>query len=377
MSTARKTPTTSKKNEKAGAKPPAKGLKKREAPAAEAKATKKVAKKVPKEVVKTAEKTGAKKAAADKGAKTAKTVPQRRAADLTTPTAKPKAKAKSSSRTPAKSSAKAAPPRQATRRTTPTPSNAPSTPVRIGVGGWTYEPWRDNFYPAGLPHAQELRYASRHLTAIEVNGTYYSTFKPDTFRKWRDEAPDGFVFSLKANRFATNRKLLATAHDSITRFVDSGIAELGDKLGPIVWQFMPTKAFEEEDFAAFLALLPREVGGRPLQHVMDVRHPSFLVPAYQALARRHGVSTVFTDAAKFPSFDEPEGDIVYARLMMADAQYAQGYEAAALDRWAQRARDWSAQRPTYVFFINGAKEKAPAAAGALLQRLGWTPPPQD
>lgn len=250
---------------------------------------------------------------------------------------------------------------------------ASSHPPRVGIGGWTYEPWRDNFYPKGLAQTKELQYASRHLTAIEVNGTYYSSFKPPTFRKWADETPDGFVFSLKANRFATNRKLLGTAKESITRFVDSGIAELGDKLGPIVWQFMPTKAFEPEDFEAFLALLPKKEGSRVLQHVMDVRHPSFLLEEYRALAAQYGVSTVFTDADKFPSFEEPEGPVAYARLMMADAKLAAGYAPKALDAWAARAQGWAAQRPTYVFFINGAKEKAPAAAGALLKRLGWEP----
>ncbi|MET0207765.1 MAG: DUF72 domain-containing protein, partial [Burkholderiaceae bacterium] len=152
-------------------------------------------------------------------------------------------------------------------------SSAPG--IRVGVGGWTYEPWRDNFYPKGLQHAKELRYASRHLTAIEINGTYYSTMKPESFKKWHDEVPDDFMFSLKASRYATNRKLLATAGESIQRFIGSGIVELKDKLGPIVWQFMPTKQFDPEDFEAFLALLPNKEGSRTLQHVMDVRHESF------------------------------------------------------------------------------------------------------
>lgn len=247
--------------------------------------------------------------------------------------------------------------------------------MRVGIGGWTYEPWRGTFYPPGLAHAKELQHASRRLTAIEVNGTYYSTFKPATFAKWRDETPERFVFSLKAHRFATNRKRLATAGESIGRFIDSGVEELGAKLGPIVWQFMPTKAFEAEDFEAFLELLPKKAGSRALQHVMDVRHASFIAPAYQALARKHGVSTVFTDAEQFPSFEEPEGGIAYARLMRACAEEPAGYAPAALDDWAARAAGWSAQRPTYVFFINGAKEKAPAAARALLERLGWTPQP--
>ncbi len=250
--------------------------------------------------------------------------------------------------------------------------------VRVGIGGWTFEPWRDNFYPKGLSHAKELGYASRQLTAIEVNGTYYSTMKPESFRKWHDEVPDDFVFSLKASRYATNRKVLADAGDSIARFVDSGIEELKAKLGPIVWQFMPTKQFDAEDFEAFLALLPKKAGSRALQHVMDVRHPSFITPDYRKLAKKYKVSTVFTDADKFPSFDEPEGEVAYARLMMADAKLKTGYAPKALDDWATRAQGWAAptkttKRTVFVYFINGAKEKAPAAAGALLERLGWKP----
>ncbi len=253
------------------------------------------------------------------------------------------------------------------------PAKKPST-VRVGIGGWTYEPWRGSFYPEGLAHARELQHASRRLTAIEVNGTYYSTFKPPTFRKWHDETPDGFIFSLKANRFATNRKVLGAAGDSVARFTGSGLEELRAKLGPIVWQFMPTKAFEAEDFEAFLALLPKKAGSRTLQHVMDVRHPSFLCEAYRALAAKYGVSTVFTDAEKFPSFDEPQGPIAYARLMRAESGHPAGYAPRALDAWAERAKGWAGERPTFVYFINGAKERAPAAAQALLQRLGWTPP---
>lgn len=250
--------------------------------------------------------------------------------------------------------------------------------IRVGIGGWTFEPWRDNFYPKGLPQAQELRYASRQLSAIEVNGTYYSTMKPESFRKWHDETPDGFVFSLKASRFATNRKILADAGDSIARFIGSGIVELKDKLGPIVWQFMPTKAFDADDFEAFLALLPNKEGSRTLRHVMDVRHPSFITPAYRKLAKQYKVATVFTDSDKFPSFEAPEGDFAYARLMRADATLETGYAPQALDDWAARAQTWSGaakKREVFVYFINGAKEKAPAAAGALLERLGWKAPP--
>ena len=256
-------------------------------------------------------------------------------------------------------------------------SKTASTRIKVGIGGWTYEPWRDNFYPKGLTHAKELGYASRHVSAIEINGTYYSTFKPEHFRKWHDETPDDFVFSLKASRFATNRKLLSTAGDSISRFVESGIVELADKLGPIVWQFMPTKQFDAQDFEAFLQLLPKKEGSRTLRHVMDVRHESFITPAYKALAKKHKVSTVFTDADKFPSFEEPDGDFAYARLMMADAKIKTGYAPKALDTWATRAQGWAEapkKRDVFVYFINGAKEHAPAAAGALLERLGWKPP---
>jgi uncharacterized protein YecE (DUF72 family) len=271
----------------------------------------------------------------------------------------------------------------------PMSSSKATDRIRVGIGGWTYEPWRDNFYPADLPQKQELHYASRQVTAIEVNGTYYSTMKPESFRKWHDETPDGFVFSLKATRYATNRKLLASAGESITRFVDSGITELKDKLGPIVWQFMPTKVFDAEDFAAFLALLPKKAGSRTLRHVMDVRHESFMAAEYLALARKHGVATVFTDSDKFPSFTNLTADFAYARLMNSDAKLKAGYAPKALTAWAARAQQWaegsapddlprvdgtadvaSKARDVFVFFINGAKEKAPAAAGALIAKLG-------
>jgi uncharacterized protein YecE (DUF72 family) len=268
-------------------------------------------------------------------------------------------------------------------------SSSTNKRIRVGIGGWAYEPWRNNFYPEGLPHSRELHYASRQLTAIEVNGTYYSSFKPPTFKKWHDETPEDFVFSLKASRFATNRKQLSAAGESVSRFVESGITELGDKLGPIVWQFMPTKAFDAEDFEGFLALLPKKEGIRALRHVLDVRHPSFMTPAYLALARKYQAATVFTDADKFPSFADLTSDFVYARLMMSDAEQKTGYAPKALDAWAEAAKRWAggglpealpyveadgkgtkSARDVFIYFINGAKEKAPAAAGALIQRLG-------
>ena len=259
--------------------------------------------------------------------------------------------------------------------------------IRVGVGGWTFEPWRNNFYPADLPQSRELEYASRQLTAIEVNGTYYSTQKPATFAKWREQTPDGFVFSLKANRFATMRRVLAEAGESISRFVGSGIAELGDKLGPLVWQFAPTKRFDPDDLEAFLKLLPSEVDGLALRHVLDVRHESFMSPEYLALARRHGVATVFCDSDDYPSFCDITGDFVYARLMRTDPAIETGYPQPAIAEWAERARLWAAgqeppglpcveetmaplqPRDVFMFFISGAKERAPAAAMALLGAL--------
>jgi len=245
--------------------------------------------------------------------------------------------------------------------------------IRVGIGGWSYEPWRGTFFPPGLPASQELRHASRRLTAVEVNGTFYSTFRPTTFAHWRDETPDGFVFALKAHRSTTHRRELATAGEAIERFLASGLAELGDKLGPILWPFMPAKAFDAEDFEAFLALLPRELAGRPLRHVLDVRHESFADPRYLPLARRYGCVTVHTDSPKYLNLVDAEAPFAYLRLMRSHADCPTGYPPQALDQWAAGARAWAGgtrPREAFVFFINGDKERAPAAALALLERLG-------
>ncbi|WMD22848.1 DUF72 domain-containing protein [Achromobacter seleniivolatilans] len=273
------------------------------------------------------------------------------------------------------------------QRRHPSPVEKPAQ-IRVGIGGWTYAPWRGPFYPEGLPHARELEYASQQMSAIEINGTYYSTQKPATFAKWRDETPDGFVFSLKASRYATNRRELAGAKDAILRFVHSGIGELGPKLGPIVWQFAPAKTFNEQDFGAFLSLLPEQVDGLPLRHVLDVRHPSFACEEYLSLARLHNAATVYTDSEDYPSIADRTADFVYARLMRASTAFKAGYAPKVLDAWAERLRIWargadpadlarvSTGRPAaahpqdvYAFFINGAKERAPAAARAMIDRL--------
>jgi uncharacterized protein YecE (DUF72 family) len=244
--------------------------------------------------------------------------------------------------------------------------------IHVGVGGWTFEPWRNNFYPAGLPHSKELQYASRQLTAIEVNGTFYSTFKPATFAKWRDETPEGFVFSLKAHRFTTHRRQLASAQEGIERFVGSGIEQLGDKLGPLLWQFMPTMPFRPDDVDAFLALLPREVAGRPLRHVLDVRHPSFATEEYLELLARHGCTTVYTDSDKFPAIPHARSELAYLRLMRSASEIPTGYATQDIAPWVRGAREWAElgeRKEAFVFFISSAKERNPAAAMEFLRQL--------
>lgn len=238
--------------------------------------------------------------------------------------------------------------------------------IRIGIGGWSYEPWRGLFYPEGLPQKSELEYASRRLSSIEINGTYYSSFKPPNWIRWRGEAPDGFVFSVKASRFCTNRRELAGAGDSIAKFVQQGLAELRDRLGPINWQFMATKRFEPEDMAAFLALLPREAASVPLRHAIEVRHESFRDPRFHDLARRHNVAIVYADSEDYPEIDEPTADFTYARLMRTKKAVKTGYTTRELEAWAKRAKGWAKKGDVFIYFISGAKERAPAAAEALI-----------
>jgi len=260
--------------------------------------------------------------------------------------------------------------------------------IRIGIGGWTYEPWRGTFYPAKFPQKRELEYASRRLTSIEVNGTYYGSQKPETFAKWHDETPDGFVFSLKAPRFATNRKVLSDAGRTIARFFASGVMELKDKLGPINWQLMPTHEFDPADFEAFLKLLPKEVDGRALRHVVEVRHDSFHTPDFIALVREHGVAVVIAGESAYPQIADATAPFVYARIMGTQQTAELGYADAALDLWAARAQAWASgaavdgldcveprradgkARDVYLYVISGFKVRNPAAAMALLRRLG-------
>ncbi len=266
---------------------------------------------------------------------------------------------------------------------------AKSGQIRVGIGGWNYEPWRGVFYPKGLTQAKELAYAASHLTSIEINSTFYGSQKPESFRKWASAAPDGFVFSVKGPRFATNRRVLAEAGDSIKRFLDSGVLELGDRLGPLLWQFAPTKKFDAGDFGKFLALLPTKADGRRLRHVVEVRHASFCTPEFIALVRGFGTPVVFTDHATYPSLADVTGDFIYARLQKGKDSVPTAYPPKELDAWVGRLRIWAqgkvpedlprvdpahatqnaAPRDVFVYVIHEGKIRAPAAAMALIERL--------
>jgi uncharacterized protein YecE (DUF72 family) len=261
--------------------------------------------------------------------------------------------------------------------------------VRVGIGGWTFAPWRGVFYPGDLAQKNELNYASRKLTAIEINGTYYGSQKPETWRKWEAETPEGFVFSVKGSRFTTNRRVLAEAGESIDRFFDQGIAELGAKLGPVLWQFAPTKKFDAPDFEAFLELLPRTLDGRPLRHCVEVRNDSFRDPAFAALLRRFNIAVVFADHHDYPAFADVTADFVYARLQTGSDDVETAYDSAALDAWTDRLNTWAEggrpadldcadpgftaetqPRDVFAFIIHEGKVRAPAGAMALIARLG-------
>ena len=261
--------------------------------------------------------------------------------------------------------------------------------IRVGIGGWTYEPWRALFFPEKLPKTQELSHASRRVTSIEVNGTFYSTFTPSTFRRWAGETPDDFIFALKAPRFAVNRRVLAEAVPSIDKFFGSGVGELRSKLGPILWQLAPTKKYDSEDIAAFLALLPKSIDGLKLRHVIEVRHESFRCEDFITQVRKANIAVVLADSEKYPVVADLSADFVYVRLQEAKAELETGYGAEALGKWAALARAWERgeapeqfpliapkgkplkSRDVFIYFINGAKERAPAAAEALIRGLGF------
>ncbi|MCZ8041310.1 MAG: DUF72 domain-containing protein [Beijerinckiaceae bacterium] len=263
----------------------------------------------------------------------------------------------------------------------------PQGRIRVGVGGWVFEPWRGTFYPEGLPQKRELEHAAAHLGTIEINGTYYGSQKPESFARWRAETPEGFVFAVKGSRYITNRRVLAEAGPSIEKFFSGGVMELQEKLGPINWQFMPTKAFDPADFEAFLKLLPRSVEGVAIRHAVEVRHDSFRSPDFIALLRAYGVAVITAADCDYPQIADVTAPFVYARIMGTQGNEAEGYPEAGLARWAQAARQWAKgevpidldsiasepapaiARDVFLYVISGAKVRNPAAAIALTRRL--------
>jgi uncharacterized protein YecE (DUF72 family) len=258
--------------------------------------------------------------------------------------------------------------------------------IRVGIGGWVFKPWRGTFYPQKLPQARELEHASRAVTTIEINGTFYGSQKPESFRRWAAETPDDFVLSLKGPRFTTHRGVLAEAGPSIERFFGSGVLELKSKLGPVLWQLPPNKTFESADFAAFLALLPQRLDDRPIRHAVEVRHASFCVPEFVTLMRQFGVAIALIDSEKHPLIPDPTGDFLYLRLQRTSEEIDTGYAKSDLASWAKRARAFAdggvpadlvplapaaaqAKRDVFIYLISGAKVRAPAAAQALLGLL--------
>jgi uncharacterized protein YecE (DUF72 family) len=266
-------------------------------------------------------------------------------------------------------------------------AQANSGKIHVGIGGWAFEPWDESFYPEKLAKKRQLEYASSKLTSIEINSTYYGPQKPTTFAKWHDETPDGFVFSLKAPRFSTNRRVLAEAGESIERFLNGGVMELKEKLGVVNWQFMGTKKFDPVDFEAFLKLLPKRLDGRDLRHAVEVRHDSFNSPEFTALLREYGVAAVIAGDSAFPQFADLTAPFAYLRIMGTKEGEPLGYSEAELDQWATRAKaiaagkapgglrtiepavDDGVARDVYLYVISGYKAHNPHAAMALIDRL--------
>lgn len=263
--------------------------------------------------------------------------------------------------------------------------------IRVGVGGWTFPAWRGLFFPAGLRHADELPHMAARLRTIEVNGTFYRTQTPETFANWAAQAPEGFVFTLKAPRYAVMKKALAEAGDSVARFVQSGIDRLGPKLGPVLWQFAPTRRFDADDIAAFLALLPTQVNGLPLRHALEPRHPSFAAPEFVALARDHNAAIVYADHAEYVAIADATADFAYLRLQRGHDDEPACYPPASLDRWARTLTAIAAGEPTpdlphaaepappaprdvFAFLIHDGKMRAPHGAEALQARVDAPPP---
>ena len=242
--------------------------------------------------------------------------------------------------------------------------------IRVGIGGWTYPPWRGVFYPEKLAQTKELEYASRALTAIEINATFYGRQSPKSWAAWEKVVPEGFQFAVKGSRFCVTRSKLADGTEGVGNFVAQGFSALGPKLGPILWMFDKRRKFDREDIAGFLNLLPREVDGVRLRHALEPRNESFRDHAFFDLCREHDVAVVYDDDDEFPCLDAGTASFRYARLQRMREEVPTGYDDAALDAFADKAREWQKKGDVFIFMINGAKVRAPAAAMALQQRLG-------
>ena len=240
--------------------------------------------------------------------------------------------------------------------------------IRIGIGGWTYPPWRGVFYPDKLPQAKELEYASQALTAIEINATFYGRQKPKSWENWEKVAPQGFQFAVKGSRYCMMKSKLAEAGEGLSGFFAQGFAALGEKLGPILWQFTHYRKFDRDDIAGFIDLLPEKLDGITLRHAIEPRHGSFDDEKFFDLCRGRNIAVVLEDSDDYPTIEADTADFRYARLQRMSEDIATGYDDEALDGFAKRAHDW--QKDAYIFMINGAKVRAPAAALALQERLG-------
>lgn len=241
--------------------------------------------------------------------------------------------------------------------------------IRIGIGGWTYAPWRGVFYPDKLPQSRELEYATQAMSAIEINATFYGRQKPKSWENWAKVAPDGFQFAIKGSRFCVTRRNLCEGAEGIGNFFAQGFACLGNKLGPILWQFADHRTFDRDDIAGFIDLLPQMLDGLELRHAIEPRNESFRDEKFFDLCRARNIAVVFEDSAKYPLIDADTADFTYARLQRMNERIVTGYDDAALDDIAKRARAWQAKGDAYLFLINGAKVRAPAAALALQERL--------
>lgn len=287
--------------------------------------------------------------------------------------------------------------------------------VRIGISGWTYPPWRGAFFPKGLAQRRELEFAASTFRTIEINGTFYSLQKPDSFAKWADEVPDGFVFSVKAPRYITHVLRARDAQGALTNFLSSGLLRLGPKLGPVLWQFPPNFHFDPQALASFLAMLPHDTeaaaamarrheprmngkawtetdAARPMRHAIEIRHESFAVKAFVELLRRFDVALVCADTVEWPRLMDVTSDFVYCRLHGSEQLYASGYDAQAIEGWAKRIEAWRGgsmpddaeplakampkrARDVFVYFDNDLKVRAPHDAQALEAVLAGKPPP--